>query len=166
MKWVKRNRSPTVRSLCRVLCGCGRRLAGGVLPMGDYSTSRLLPHGPSGPCWLLLLISSYILLLISASPAPSLVSPCASAPTLPRRLPCVFFELPNNSCFLCLIYTWFWVCTAAVHSVCKAVSLVPCTLLHRTRVCGHDVCVCVRLCVCGVSCQVVCSRERKTFSKM
>ena len=47
----------------------------------------------------------------------------------------------------------------------KAVSLVPCTLLHRTRVCGHD--VCVRLCVCGDWCvvSVVCSRE-KTFSKI
>ena len=48
LRWVKRNRSPPVRSLCRVLCGCGRRLAGVVLPMGT-STSRL-PHGPSGPC--------------------------------------------------------------------------------------------------------------------
>ena len=26
--WVNRNRAPPVRSLCRVLCGCGRRLAG------------------------------------------------------------------------------------------------------------------------------------------
>ena len=35
VRWVKRNRSPPLRSLCRVLCGCGRRLAGVVLPMGD-----------------------------------------------------------------------------------------------------------------------------------
>ena len=33
-RWVKRNRSPPVRSLCRVLCGCGRRLAGVVLQQG------------------------------------------------------------------------------------------------------------------------------------
>jgi len=35
VRWVKRNRSPPLRSLCRVLCGCGRRLAGVVLPMGE-----------------------------------------------------------------------------------------------------------------------------------
>ena len=35
VRWVKRNRSPPLRSLCRVLCGCGRRLAGVVLPVGD-----------------------------------------------------------------------------------------------------------------------------------
>ena len=28
-------KEPPLRSLCRVLCGCGRRLAGVVLPMGD-----------------------------------------------------------------------------------------------------------------------------------
>ena len=42
MRWVKRNRSPPLRSLCRVLCGCGRRLAGVVLP--EASTSRLGPN--------------------------------------------------------------------------------------------------------------------------
>ena len=37
VRWVKRNRSPPLRCLCRVLCGCGRRLAGVVLPMGELS---------------------------------------------------------------------------------------------------------------------------------
>ena len=41
----KKEQVPALRSLCRVLCGCGRRLAGVVLPMGGTSTSRL-PHGP------------------------------------------------------------------------------------------------------------------------
>ena len=53
MRWVKRNRPPSVRSLCRVLCGCGRRLAGVVLPLGwGTSTSRLphmVPRVPAAP---------------------------------------------------------------------------------------------------------------------
>ena len=42
MRWVKRNRSPPLRSLCRVLCGCGRRLGPGSSP----------PDGGLAPCTL------------------------------------------------------------------------------------------------------------------
>ena len=55
MRWVKRNRAPPVQSLCRALCGCGRRLAGVVLPMWGTSSTVAqavfhMDHGPSGSC--------------------------------------------------------------------------------------------------------------------
>ena len=51
MRWVKRNRSPPLRSLCRVLCGCGRRLAGVISVSQSVSLTHLQarrtgPHAP------------------------------------------------------------------------------------------------------------------------
>ena len=47
----KKEQVPALRSLCRVLCGCGRRLAGVVLPDGGLALAvfHMVPRVPAAP---------------------------------------------------------------------------------------------------------------------
>ena len=49
----KKEQVPALRSLCRVLSGCGRRLAGVVLPMRDgglaLAVFHMVPRVPAAP---------------------------------------------------------------------------------------------------------------------